>query len=84
MSFGLGVLAFAAALIASAGMAAADISRTVAQILDQFGWDTEEVGVVEAARAIEWLCKLWCILGIGKIDWWPHAFKLLRGLQACG
>jgi DNA modification methylase len=32
----------------------------------------------EAARAIEPLCKLWCIPGIGKNDWSPHAFKLLR------
>lgn len=52
--------------MASAGMAAADISRTVAQILDQFGWDTEDVGAVGAAPAIEPLCKLWCIPGIGK------------------
>jgi len=50
----------------------------VAQILDQFGWDTEDMGAVEAARAIEPLCKLWCIPGIGKGDWSPHAFKLLR------
>jgi hypothetical protein len=59
-------------------MAAADLSRTAAQILDQFGWDTEDMGVVEAARAIERLCKLWCIPAIGKNDWWPQAFKLLR------
>ena len=51
---------------------------TVAQILDQFGWDTEDMGAVEAARAIEPLCKLWCIPGIGRNDWSPHAFKLLR------
>jgi hypothetical protein len=50
----------------------------VAQILDQFGWDTEDMGAVEAARAIEPLCKLWCIPGVGKNDWSPHAFKLLR------
>jgi hypothetical protein len=36
------------------------------------------MGAVEAARAIEPLCKLWCIPGIGKNDWSPHAFKLLR------
>lgn len=52
--------------------------KAVAQILDQFGWDTEDMGAVEAARAIEPLCKLWCIPGIGKNDWSPHAFKLLR------
>jgi hypothetical protein len=78
MSFGLRILALAAALIASAGVAAADISRTVAQILDQFGWDTEDMGAVEAAPAIEPLCKLWCIPGIGKNDWSPHTFKVLR------
>ncbi len=52
--------------------------KTVAAILDQFGWDTEDMGAVEAARPIEALCMLWCIPGIGKNDWSPHAFKLLR------
>jgi 8-hydroxy-5-deazaflavin:NADPH oxidoreductase len=56
----------------------ADAKKTVAQILDQFGWETEDMGAVEAARAIEPLCKLWCIPGIGKGDWSAHAFKLLR------
>ena len=56
----------------------ANAKRVVRQILDQFGWDTEDMGAVEAARAIEPLCKLWCIPGIGRNDWSPHAFKLLR------
>jgi 8-hydroxy-5-deazaflavin:NADPH oxidoreductase len=56
----------------------ANAKKSVAQILDQFGWDTEDMGAVEAARAIEPLCRLWCIPGIGKGDWSPHAFKLLR------
>jgi 8-hydroxy-5-deazaflavin:NADPH oxidoreductase len=56
----------------------ADAKRVVKQVLDQFGWDTEDMGAVEAARAIEPLCRLWCIPGIGKGDWSPHAFKLLR------
>ena len=51
---------------------------TVTKVLDQFGWDTEDMGAVEAARAIEPLCMLWCIPGVGKGDWSPHAFKLLR------
>ncbi len=50
----------------------------MAQILDQFGWDVEDMGAVEAARAIEPFCMLWCIPGVGKGDWSPHAFKLLR------
>jgi predicted dinucleotide-binding enzyme len=55
-----------------------EAKATVAQILDQFGWDMEDMGAIEAARPIEALCMLWCIPGIGKNDWSPHAFKLLR------
>jgi hypothetical protein len=46
-------------------------------ILDQFGWDTEDLGAVEAARAIEPLCILWCIPGFLQ-NRWTHALKLLR------
>ena len=49
----------------------------VAQLLEQFGWETADMGKVEAARAIEPLCMLWCILGFTKNEW-THAFKLLR------
>jgi hypothetical protein len=52
--------------------------KTVATICDAFGWDAEDMGPVEAARAIEPLCKLWCIPGVGRGDWSPHAFKLLK------
>jgi 8-hydroxy-5-deazaflavin:NADPH oxidoreductase len=47
------------------------------RILDQFGWETADMGKVEAARAIEPLCMLWCILGFTKNEW-THAFKLLH------
>ena len=46
-------------------------------ILDQFGWETEDMGKAEAARAIEPLCMLWCIPGFQRNDW-MHAFKMLR------
>jgi predicted dinucleotide-binding enzyme len=47
------------------------------KILVQFGWDVADMGMAEAARAIEPLCMLWCIPGlIG--GGWSHAFKLLR------
>jgi predicted dinucleotide-binding enzyme len=49
----------------------------VKQILDQFGWETADMGAVEAARAIEPLCILWCIPGLSGGSW-THAFKLLR------
>jgi predicted dinucleotide-binding enzyme len=51
--------------------------QTVAKILDQFGWETTDMGKVEAARAIEPLCMLWCIPGFLRNDW-VHAFKLLK------
>jgi predicted dinucleotide-binding enzyme len=49
----------------------------VREINDQFGWETADVGKAEAARAIEPLCMLWCILGFTKNEW-THAFKLLH------
>jgi 8-hydroxy-5-deazaflavin:NADPH oxidoreductase len=55
----------------------ADAKKTVAGILDQFGWEVEDMGGAEAARAIEPLCMLWCIPGFARNDWF-HAFKMLR------
>ncbi|MBN1407604.1 MAG: NAD(P)-binding domain-containing protein [Calditrichaceae bacterium] len=49
----------------------------ITEILDQFGWETEDMGDAEAARAIEPLCILWCIPGFLRNDW-VHAFKMLR------
>lgn len=51
--------------------------KEVKTILDQFGFEVEDLGKAEAARAIEPLCILWCIPGIQQNDW-THAFKLLR------
>jgi 8-hydroxy-5-deazaflavin:NADPH oxidoreductase len=51
--------------------------QTVTRILDQFGWEAEDMGGVEAARAIEPLCMLWCIPGFLR-NQWTHAFKLLK------
>jgi 8-hydroxy-5-deazaflavin:NADPH oxidoreductase len=50
--------------------------KVVTGILDQFGWETADMGAIEAARAIEPLCMLWCIPGFLRQDW-VHAFKLL-------
>lgn len=51
--------------------------KTVTDILSAFGWETEDMGKVEAARAIEPLCILWCIPGFIR-NQWTHAFKLLK------
>jgi predicted dinucleotide-binding enzyme len=50
--------------------------KQVRQVNEQFGWETADMGKVEAARAIEPLCMLWCIPGFTRNDW-THAFKLL-------
>jgi len=50
--------------------------KQLAAINEQFGWETADMGTVEAARAIEPLCMLWCIPGFKHNDW-THAFKML-------
>jgi predicted dinucleotide-binding enzyme len=50
--------------------------KTVAAILDQFGWEGLDLGTAAAARAIEPLAMLWCIPGFRQ-NTWTHAFKVL-------
>lgn len=54
-----------------------DAKTEVKAILDQFGFDVADMGMVEGARAIEPLCILWCIPGFLSNSW-THAFKLLK------
>ena len=54
-----------------------EAKKTVTAILDAFGWETEDMGKIASARAIEPLCMLWCIPGIQR-NQWTHAFKLLK------
>jgi hypothetical protein len=49
----------------------------VSDVIRQFGWQPEDMGKAEAARALEPLCMLWCIPGFARNEW-RHAFKLLR------
>lgn len=46
-------------------------------ILEDFGWEHEDLGGAVAARAIEPLCILWCIPGFLHNDW-MRAYKVLR------
>ena len=54
-----------------------EAKKEVEGILEKFGWETEDLGGVQAARAIEPLCILWCIPGFLN-NQWTHAFKLLK------
>jgi 8-hydroxy-5-deazaflavin:NADPH oxidoreductase len=56
----------------------AEAKEVVSELLEQLGWDAADMGAVQAARAIEPLCMLWCIPGLAKGDWSAHAFKLLK------
>jgi 8-hydroxy-5-deazaflavin:NADPH oxidoreductase len=51
--------------------------QQVRDVLAQFGWEAADMGHVEAARAIEPLCMLWCIPGLARGEW-SHVFKLLK------
>jgi 8-hydroxy-5-deazaflavin:NADPH oxidoreductase len=54
-----------------------DAKKKVYEILERFGFETEDMGKAESARAIEPLCMLWCIPGFLRNEW-SHAFKLLK------
>jgi predicted dinucleotide-binding enzyme len=54
-----------------------DAKKKVHEILEKFGFETEDMGKAESARAIEPLCMLWCIPGFLRNEW-THAFKLLK------
>jgi predicted dinucleotide-binding enzyme len=47
------------------------------KLLEQFGWEAADMGMVESARPIEALCQLWCAPGMLHNDW-AHAFKYLK------
>ncbi|HTP41431.1 MAG TPA: NAD(P)-binding domain-containing protein [Nitrospiria bacterium] len=51
--------------------------KEAGKILTQFGFEVEDLGGAEAARAIEPLAILWCIPGLLRNEW-SHAFKLLK------
>jgi predicted dinucleotide-binding enzyme len=55
----------------------AEAKAAVTEINGKFGFETEDMGAAEAARAIEPLCMLWCIPGF-KDNSWSHAFRLIR------
>lgn len=55
----------------------AEAKRTVGELLAELGWEAADMGMMEAARAIEPLCMLWCIPALRDAST-GHAFKLLR------
>jgi hypothetical protein len=49
----------------------------VAEVLDSFGWQGDDLGGIEGARYLEALCMIWVLHGF-RVGSWNHAFKLLE------
>jgi 8-hydroxy-5-deazaflavin:NADPH oxidoreductase len=54
-----------------------EAKKKVTNILDEFGWEIEDLGKATSARAVEYLCILWCIPGMLR-GTWNHAFRLVK------
>lgn len=52
--------------------------KIVSQVCEAFGWESLDVGGIEASRWLEPMCLVWVVHGFrsGK---WNHAFKMLHG-----
>ena len=55
----------------------AEAKQTATTILKQFGWEVQDMGMAQGARAIEPLCILWCIPGM-RGEGWTHAISMLK------
>lgn len=51
--------------------------QTVAGFLDQFQWNSHDLGSIEQSRILEYFAMLWITYGF-KNQIWNHAFKLIR------
>lgn len=55
----------------------ASAKQETTDILEQFGWEVEDMGTARSAEVIEQLCILWCLPGFAR-NQWNHAFKILK------
>ena len=51
--------------------------KSVTDILTDFGWETIDLGGIDAARVLEPMCWTWVMIGV-KTGKWMHAFKVLK------
>lgn len=54
-----------------------EAKATVAEILEDFGWEPADIGPIERSRALEEMCMAWTYYGIAQ-GRWDHAFKVLH------
>jgi hypothetical protein len=50
----------------------------VAEVLDDFGWESADIGGIAGARAIEGVTLAWLLYGRRR-GRWDHSFKMLHG-----
>jgi hypothetical protein len=55
----------------------AGAKKTVAGLLEAFGWPVIDIGGIEGSRLLEPLAMLWITYGF-RTNTWNHSFKLLR------
>jgi predicted dinucleotide-binding enzyme len=51
---------------------------SVVALLEETGWDSADLGGIEASRYLEPMCLAWVLYG-ARNNSWGHAFRLLRG-----
>lgn len=51
--------------------------KEAGEIIEQFGFEVEDMGTAKASNVLEQLCILWCIPGFRE-NRWNHAFKLMK------
>jgi 8-hydroxy-5-deazaflavin:NADPH oxidoreductase len=51
--------------------------KQVAELLRDFGWETADVGGINASHYLEAMCLVWVMYAV-KNGGWNHAFKLLK------
>jgi predicted dinucleotide-binding enzyme len=54
-----------------------EAKKTVADILNDFGWGVVDVGGIESSRYLEAMCMVW-VLSAMRASNWNQAFKMLR------
>lgn len=54
-----------------------EAKAVVTALLAETGWDSEDLGGIEASRLLESLCLAWVAIG-RRTGSWGHAFKVLR------
>jgi 8-hydroxy-5-deazaflavin:NADPH oxidoreductase len=51
--------------------------KQVTELLQEFGWNTTDIGGIEGSRYLEAMCMVW-VMYAARTNQWNHAFKMIR------